>query len=159
MHPIQFECQETIARSAREICTDIADLTRWPEFRGYMILPGIESATYEKHTEDMVGSRIRVRNTDGSGHVEEIREWRPGEAIVMTLAEFTPPLSRLADHFVESWHFATIDNATLVTRHFQLFPKNATMRPLLWLISLFFKRAIAQHLAEMRQEVARDKSL
>lgn len=156
MRPIQFTCQTTIARSAYDICNEVADLTRWPEFRGYLILPGIESATYEERTDTMVGSRIRVRNTDGSGHVETIREWQPGESIVMTLAEFTPPLNRLADHFVELWRFENAGNGTYVTRSFQLFPKRAATRPFLWLISLFFRRAIARHLADMREESSRN---
>lgn len=100
----------------------------------------------------MLGSRIRVQNTDGSGHIEEIVEWRPGEKVSLKLHHFTPPLNRLASHFVEEWNFETAQQGTLVSRNFQLFAKQPVTRPLLWLISLLFKRAIVRHLTQMREE-------
>lgn len=69
----------------------------------------------------------------------------------MKLQAFTPPLSRLATHFIEEWRFEVGDGGTLVTRTFQLFAASAWTRPFLWMISLFFRRAIAQHLAEMAE--------
>jgi hypothetical protein len=45
----------------------------------------------------MIGSRIRVRNTDGSQHVEEILKWVPNKELILKLQEFTPPLSYLGD--------------------------------------------------------------
>ena len=149
MRPITFERRQTIHRPAIEISAEIADLTRWPEFNGYAFLPGIESAEYENRTNDMVGSHIRVHNRDGSSHVEEICEWDAGKRIVMKLHAFTPPLNRLSTHFIEEWHFEGKDNATLVTRKFQMFPRQPIARPLLWLISLLFRRAITLHLSEM----------
>ena len=44
----------------------------------------------------MVGTRIRVTNTDGSTHVEEIVEWEPARRIRLRIGGFSPPLSRLA---------------------------------------------------------------
>lgn len=147
--PITFQCTQTIARPATAIAAEIADTARWREFRGYGILPGIDSAEYETQTADMVGSRIHVRNTDGSEHVEEIYRWVPGEEIAMKLHEFTPPLGRLATHFTEEWRFQVENGATRVTRKFEMFPTRSTTRPAVWFISLFFRRAIARHLAEM----------
>lgn len=149
MRPITFERSRTIRKSATEISSEIADVARWREFRGYGILPGIESAEYEERTDEMVGLRVHVRNTDGSEHIEEIREWDPGRRIVIELGGFTPPLSRLSTHFVEEWVFEEEGNGTLVTRKLQMFPTRPRARPLLWLISLFFRRAIALHLADM----------
>ena len=100
----------------------------------------------------MVGSRIRVQNTDGSTHVEEITAWEPGVQVAMRLGEFTPPLCHLAHHFTEEWRFAGDNGATQVTRTFALFPKHAVTRPLLWLIAQLFQRAIARQLAGMAQE-------
>lgn len=160
MRPITFERRQTIPKSAVAICSEIADLSRWSEFNGYAILPGIESAEYEHRTDEVVGSRIRVRNRDGSTHAEEICEWNPGERIVMKLHSFTPPLNRLATHFIEEWRFEATGNATLVTRKFQIFPIYPMARPLLWLISLFFRRAITLHLARMAaQEPGQSKRL
>jgi hypothetical protein len=139
-------------QSAETIAANIADVSRWSEFKGYKILPGIASAVYEKRTDDMVGSRLRVRNTDGSTHVEEIVIWDLPDQIVMRIGDFSPPLNRLASHFIEEWRFSAEDNVTMTTRSFQLYPKNVLTRPLLRLIGWFFKRAIAVHLAEMRRE-------
>lgn len=149
MRPIRFACSQLIAQSAPAICAAIADVARWREFKGYGLLPGIADATYEQRTETMIGSRVRVRNSDGSGHVEEFYAWEPTKQVAMKFDRFTPPLCHLATHFTEEWLFETRTNATLVTRKFQLFPKHAVARPLLWLIALVFRQAIARHLADM----------
>ena len=99
----------------------------------------------------IVGSRIRVINTDGSTHVEEIVQWQP-ERIEMHMKEFSTPLSRLASGIEETWDFKRIDNTTRVTRSFKLHAKSALTRPVLWLISILLKKAIARHLRQMRQE-------
>ena len=151
MRPIVFQCRQLIPRSTADICAEVADLDRWRTFDGYGILPGIASAVYESRAETMVGSRIRVHNRDGSNHVEEIYRWVPGQAIAMKFSDFSPPLSHLATHFTEEWHFEAQESATLVTRTFHLFPTRSTTRPVLWLISLLFRRAIARHLAEIAQ--------
>ncbi len=149
MKPVTFQCSHLIPRSAAEICSAAADTDLWSSFKGYGILPGIEKASYDKRTEDMLGSRIRVRSTDGSEYIEEIYKWVPGKEIGMRFCEFTPPLSNLASHFTEEWTLVEKNNATQVTRSFQMFPKQAAARPVLWLISLFFRRAIQLQLAQM----------
>ncbi len=152
MRPITFDRSRTITLSAGEICAQIADITRWREFNGYGILPGIASAEYETRTESMIGSRIRVRNTDGSEHIEEICDWESPRRIVIKLHAFSPPLSHLSTHFLEEWRFQQHDNTTLVIREFRLFPRSLLARPLLWLISLFFRRAITLHLDKMSNQ-------
>ena len=151
LRPITFECTQIIPKAPIEIASEIADTSRWGEFRGYGVLPGIESAEYEKRTSDMIGSRIRVRNTDGSEHVEEILKWVPNKELILKLQEFTPPLSYLATHFLEEWSFRTeADTTTLVTRRFQLFPSGRATRPFVWLVSLLVRRAIAASLPNCR---------
>mgnify|MGYP001254184888 CR=1 FL=1 len=149
MQPIVFECHQFIPASAAEIAATIADTEQWKSFGGYGFLPGIASAVYEKRTDDMIGSRIRVQNTDGSSHVEEIYAWNEGEKVAMKMHEFTPPLSRMAGYFTEEWTFVPQGSGTLVTRHFELYARHWGTRPFLWLISLLFRRAIARNLAEM----------
>lgn len=149
MQPIRFMCSATIDKNAAAISAEIADVTRWREFTGYGPLPGITCAEYERHTANMVGSRIRVQNTDGSTHVEEITVWEPGVQVAMRLGEFTPPLCYLATHFTEEWSFADDHGVTRVTHSFALFPKYTVTRPLLWLIAQLFQRAIARHLTNM----------
>ena len=152
MKPIEFTLTQQIGQSAPTICDNIADMSRWPEFTGYGILPGIQSAEYENRTSNMVGSRIKVINTDGSSHIEEILAWHPGQSVVMKLHNFSPPLSHLADHFLEEWRFVEHSGQTLATRSFKLYPKNILTRPLIWLISIPFKQAIAAHLALMAKQ-------
>lgn len=149
MQPITFACSRFIPHSAAEICAAIADASRWSEFKGYGPLPGIDNAEYAGRTDNMVGSQIRVRNRDGSEHIEEIIVWEPGSRVIMQLHGFTPPLSRLATHFIEEWDFAVQDKGTLVTRRFQMFGRQPLGRPILWLISLLFRQAVRQHLSDM----------
>ncbi len=150
MRPIRFSCIETLGLLPADLAGRILDLSNWTDFKGYAVLPGIRAAEYEVRTPGVVGSRIRVTNTDGSSHVEEIVEWQPDVSLRLQMKDFSPPLSRLATEFVESWVFQRIDNTTRVTRTFEMHPTSGFTRPVLWLISLVLKRAIARHLREMR---------
>jgi len=150
MKPIGFYCEETLAFPPYVIAQQILDIANWTEFKGYGMLPGIERAEFEVRTPGIVGSKIRVTNTDGSRHLEEIVEWQPERGLKILMTEFSNPLGRLATHFEETWDFKRIGNQTRVTRSFQLHAKTAWSRPLLWLISLVLKKAIARHLHQMR---------
>jgi hypothetical protein len=150
MKPITFTCEETLSLAPEDIARQIIDLTKWPAFHGYGPIPGIKVAELDVQTPGIVGSRIRVTNLDGSSHVEEIVEWQPDQRIRLQMKEFSPPLSRLATGFEETWEFKGTGNETHVTRSFRLHAKSASARLLLWVISFFLKRAIAQHLREMR---------
>ena len=150
LNPITFRCTATLSLPPGEIAERILDLANWTDFRGYGPLPGIKAAEFEVRTPGIVGSRIRVTNTDGSSHVEEIVEWQPDQRLRLHMQDFSAPLSRLATGFEETWEFERIDDATRVTRSFQLHPRSAVARPFLWLISFLLKRAIARHLRQMR---------
>ena len=100
MRPISFACTDTLALSPADIAGRILDLANWTEFTGYAVLPGIRAAEFEVRTPGVVGSRIRVTNTDGSKHVEEIVEWQPEKSLRLHMNEFSAPLSRLA---TSSW--------------------------------------------------------
>lgn len=150
MRPIRFSCADTLALAPADIAGRILDLANWTDFTGYAVLPGVEAAVYEVRTPGVVGSRIRVTNTDGSSHVEEIVGWQPDHSLRLWMKEFSPPLSRLATQFEESWAFERVGTATRVTRTFELRPRSALARPVLWLISLLLRRAIARHLRQMR---------
>ncbi|WP_437191334.1 hypothetical protein [Planctomicrobium sp. SH527] len=77
MKPITFTCQATLPQLPEEIARQILDLSKWPEFDGYSPLPGIKVAEFKAKTAEVVGTRIRVTNRDGSTHVEEVVEWEP----------------------------------------------------------------------------------
>jgi hypothetical protein len=149
MKPITFSCEERVRLAPADIARRILDVARWPEFTGYGVIPGIKTAEFEVLTPGIVGSRIRVTNTDGSSHVEEIVEWQPDHGLRMRMQDFSAPLSRLAIRFEETWWFNRTDQTTRVTRCFEMHARSAVARPLLWLISVLFKRAIARSLRQM----------
>ena len=97
-------------------------------------------------------SLLRVTNRDGSTHVEEIVQWEPARRLRLHMSEFSPPVSRLATAFDETWRFEPDGDRTHIVRSIEMHPKSALTRPLLWLISLLLKWAIARHLEQMRQE-------
>ena len=149
MQPVSFEQSKSIKKTPAEICAGIADVAGWNDFDGWLFLPGIEKAEYETRTREMTGSLISVKNRDGSTHKEEILAWNPPENVIIKLYDFSPPLNRLATHFIEEWRFKEEGKSTCVSRKFDLFPKNAPARTLLWLISLFLRKAVAVHLDEI----------
>jgi hypothetical protein len=150
MKPITFTCTEALSLPPEDIARQIFDLTKWPDFHGYGPIPGIKVARFEVQTPGIVGSRIRVTNLDGSSHLEEIIEWQPDHRIRLEMKEFSPPLSRLATGFEETWEFKRTGNETYVTRSFHVYAKSVLARLPLRVISFFLKRAIARHLREMR---------
>ena len=118
--PISFSCRATLDRSPTEIADQILDTDNWSGFDGYGPLPGIERAAFEVRTPAVVGSRIRVRNSDRSRHVEEILVWEPERRLRLRLQEFSRPMSRLADSIDETWHFERTGDSTRVTRTLEL---------------------------------------
>lgn len=149
MKPITFECSIETKKSANKICTNMADVTLWKDFNGYAMLPGIDEAVYELKTENMLGSIINVKNSDGSKHDETITKWNHGVQVEMLMNGFSAPLSKLSTHFVEEWSFNTIHDSTIVKRQFKLYAKSTFTKPFLWLISLLFRQAIKKHLKEI----------
>jgi len=151
VEPIGFTCSEVLPLSSREICAEIARVEGWSGFAGYGIVPGIAHAEYETRTAGVTGSRIRVRNRDGSRHVEEVLEWDPDRRVVMRIAEFSPPLDRVCERFVETWTFEPREGGTLAHRAFALYPRSRPARLLLRGVSFFLRRAIERHLAQMKR--------
>lgn len=148
--PIQFVCQEVLPGPPDEIVNQMLDLQNWSNFQGYGPLPGIKSAEFEVKNPVILGTRIRVVNRDGSSHVETITGWQPGKRLEMTMNEFTPPLSKMATHFLEIWNFLPADQGTEVTRRFELYPKTTMTSWSLWMISFLLKQAIKRHLQQLK---------
>jgi hypothetical protein len=151
LKPITFACEETLGMLPEQIAQQILDISRWSSFQGYAVLPGIRTAEFEVKTPEIIGSRIRVTSTDGSSHAEEIVEWEPDRRVKLHMREFSPPLSRLSSGFIETWEFSRIGRDTQVVRSFELHAASRVTRPLLWLISILLRRAIARHLRKMRE--------
>lgn len=150
MKPIVFSCTEILPFTPEEVVRQILDVSNWPKFHGYGPIPGIQVAEYEIRTPEIVGSRIRVVNRDGSKHVEEIVSWVANQSLQLHMKEFSPPLSRLATRIQETWEFEPQGSQTKVTRSFELQHKSALARPILWAISFLLKKAVARNLQEMR---------
>src|SRR5262249_17004131 len=129
MKPIRFSCRETLQLAPEVIAQKMLEVANWAEFQGYGFLPGIKTAEFGLRTPQIVGSRIRVINTDGSSHVEQIVEWQPDRRLVLHFQEFSPPVSRLASAFDEIWDFERRGNVTNVTRSFELHPKSTAAWP------------------------------
>jgi hypothetical protein len=150
VNPIIFSCEATLAEPPERIAEHILDLGLWPGFEGYGPLPGIKVARFEARTSEVVGTRIRVIDTGGSSHVEEVVEWEPDRLIRLRMGEFSPPLSRLATHFDETFMFEQTGGRTRVVRRFELYPRSTATRPLLWLVSSLLKRAVTRHLRRIK---------
>lgn len=151
MKPITFNCHETLPLAPESVAQQILDVANWPDFRGYGPIPGIKSAEFETRTPNVVGSRIRVTNLNGSTHVEEIVVWQPSLRLQLQMKDFSKPLSGLASGFVETWDFEQFGHETRAVRSFELNAKSMLMKPVLWFISFFLKLAIARHLSEIKQ--------
>lgn len=151
MEPTTFRCRLSTARPAIELTDELLDVSRWSDFTGYGPLPGIDKAQYEVRTAEIVGSRIRVSNSDGSCHVEEIIEWESGRYAKLRLRDFDPPVSCIASHFDETWSFEENADTTLVRRCFEMYPTSRLTRPLLWFIGFFMKKAVQRHLRRLTQ--------
>lgn len=150
MNPIHFTCAASLPNSPAQIAQKILDVENWTDFTGYGPLPGIKCAEFEERTAEIVGSRIRVRNTDGSEHVEEIIEWQPENGTIrMELKNFPAPLSRLASGFEEAWSLSWDGTATAIERHFTLHPHSIATKLPLWLISRLLRKAVNRHLKKM----------
>ena len=149
MRPVRFSTTAVLPITPQELADQILDVSNWKDFRGYGPLPGIRSADFLVRTDEVVGSRIQVTNTDGSSHVEEIVEWNPEQCIRFLFSEFTSPLSTLATSFDEYWELNRDGDETHVVRSFQMHPRSALTKPVLWLISFPLKQAIEQHLRQL----------
>ena len=145
MRPIEIRVTGRTTRSSAEICEEFLDLDRWPAFQGYLLIPGIVSAHFEKQTPAVVGSKIRVHNKDGSSHVEEIIEWDTTSRVAFRFQEFGKPLRFMASHFIETWTFSASAGGTQVIRQMAMYPTGILGRTLLLPISKMMKKAFEEN--------------
>jgi len=152
MKPIEIKIQAHTPKTSQEICSEFLDTERWSQFKGYFILPGIKNARFEVKTPALVGSRIRVQNTDGSTHVEEIIEWDDTRKIALKFQEFDSPLKHLATHFIEQWSFTPSEHGTEVVRAMTLAPRGLFGWMMLAPISRLMKKAFEKNLSQISSE-------
>jgi len=149
--PIRFELVAELPQSPQEIAALILDLDQWPNFEGWGPLPGIRRAAFEHRAERIVGSRIRCENTDNSAHTEHILVWDPARELRLRLDTFSRPLSLLASYFEEAWLFepGRPGQPTRAKRTFELHPRSAVTRPLVWVIGRLLRKAIQAQLKQL----------
>lgn len=148
MKPIEVKITGHVQKSPQEICAAILDTQRWPEFTGYSILPGIESAYFEVKTPEVVGSKIRVRNTDGSSHMEEIMEWDATSKVMLKFQDFSPPLRYLVAHFIKTWELHGTVGGADISRSMAMYPKSRLASFVLIPISRLMKKAFEKNLVQ-----------
>ncbi len=155
MNPIEFKVEKTIKNSPKAVCENILDVETWSSFDGHGLIPGIEKAFYEKRTGELVGSIIRVKNSDGTEHLEEIIEWEKNRKLVMKIYNFPTALSYMATHFIEDWDFKQLsENETLLIRKLKLYPVSFLTKPLLGQISGLMEKAMKKQLGEMAENLS-----
>ena len=154
MQPIIISISAKSSQTPAEICAFFLDTKRWSEFKGSAFLPGIRAASFENQTPGLVGSRIRVHNTDGSSHVEEILEWDPEHRIMLRFQEFSLPLSRLATHFIETWEFNRSGRITHMRRSMAFYPQGLASWLLLLPIAGLMKKAFLNNAQQYDNEKA-----
>ncbi len=144
MKPITIQVQGVTKQSTEEICSTLLNLERWPEFEGYSILPGIERAEFETQIPNVVGTRIKVHNKDGSSHVEEIIEWDTSCWVVLKFQDFSPPIKNFATHFIEVWDLKKNNSEVEFRRSMDMHPKGLIGWLVLMPISRLMKKAFEQ---------------
>jgi len=152
MSPIKIEVNNFVNLSPVDICSRILDTNEWKNFEGYFFLPGIEKAEFEKRTDSLVGSRIKVTNKDGSTHIEEIIEWDENRKVAFRFQEFDSQLKKFTSHFIEEWYFTLSGSGTAISRIMIMYPKNNYGSILLKLISILMKKALKKNLEQLKQD-------
>lgn len=134
----------------------IVDLRQWPSFRGFGPVPGIAEASLAGEGALRVGSRIRVRNTDGSVHHEVVTQFVPGRRYAVRM-EVARPASFVLAAIEEQVDLQAVGDGAEMVRRFELRPRWWLTWPLAWLIChLFLKRAVIAHNDAMNAALATD---
>lgn len=152
MPPITISLVAQVRSTPQAMCAAFLDLNRWPEFKGYALLPGIRAAHFQTRTPNLVGSRIQVHNTDGSSHLEEIIAWDEATGLAVKFHSFSPPVQHLATHFIETWALRRVGDQTEATRTLTMYPKNWLGWLVLLPMSQLMRQAFARQLAEQNPE-------
>lgn len=149
MPGIRLIVEATLPYPPRALTARMLDVEQWREFRGYGPIPGIRSAVFELRTPQVVGSRIRVVNRDGSRHVEQVETWDPDRRVVMRFGEFSAPLRWLARAMLDTWDFTPAGPGCRGRREMLMEARSFVAYPCVWVISWWLKAALRRHLHEL----------
>ena len=126
------------------------NLENWVSFKGYGIIPGIQSAHFINKNEKILGSVIQVKNLDGSTHKEEIIGYQKDKYLQIKMHDFSFPLSRFSESFFEEWDFENKGKYFFVTRKFTLNEKGFFSGIFLKLIGIFLKKEVERHILPLK---------
>ena len=99
-----------------------------------------------------MGSIIKVINSDGSRHIEEIIHWDVDKKIEIQFYDFHSPLQYFASHFIETWEFNKVGDVTDMTRTMTMYPKGLLGWIFLKPLSLLMKKSFENNLIHLNQE-------
>lgn len=142
---IEFAIVVETRLSPNEVFDEFFRVENWKSFKGYGPIPGIREAKMVNATSSKIGTKFKVRNTDGSSHEETVMEFEANKTLVMKMHAFSAPLNKLASHFIEKWRIQIQAEKTYIERSFELYPKNLIGNIALRIISLFLKHAVKIH--------------
>lgn len=132
-----------IPASPAQVFAGILNLSLWPLFSGYGPLPGIVEASCEG--EIRLGSRIRVRNTDGSVHHEVVEVFEPGKRYCIRM-ELAPPVSYVMAGIVEQVDLEAVGEGTRMRRTFIVTARSWFSAPVAWFFGgVLLPRAVEVH--------------
>ena len=95
--------------------------------------------------EVRLGSRIRVRNTDGSVHHEVVEAFEPGRRYVIRM-ELAPPVSYVMAAIHETVELEPADGGTRMRRTFVVTPRAWFTAPIAWFFGgVLLPRAVERH--------------
>lgn len=139
-----FQTLSTTPLTPEQAFAYIVTLANWTSFTGYGPLPGIVEATAPGGTLSL-GTRVRVRNTDGSVHHEVVVVFEPGQRYAVRM-ELSPPASWLMRHIDEEVVLSATPEGTTIRRRFDVVPRSILTAPLVAIIALVFLRtAVRRH--------------
>ena len=149
---LKFTVHASTRLSPDQLVDEIFKIDNWSGFTGWGPLPGIERVELLELTRAKIGTRFGVTNTDESTHEETVVEYVPQQRLVMRIENFSAPLGKIADHFVETWRFDAHAGHTTIERTFDLIPKGAGGTVLLWLIGFGLQKAVQAHTNALAQQ-------
>ena len=141
---VSFVTESVVHSSPARTFALICDVSRWSLFRGLGPIPGIAEASLPCDGPMGLGTRVRVRNTDGSIHHERVVRFDPGRLYEVHM-ELSPPGSWVMHSIEETVELSPWSGGTRMVRRFTLNPRSFLTAPLVLLLRSLLQRAVEDH--------------
>lgn len=124
-------------------------------FAGGGIVPGIAEVRFDHGGFRKVGSKARVRNTDGSTHREEIRRVDRPRGYAVRIDRLSSPFRFLVRHVDEVWTLSPNGTGTSIDRAFVFTLRSALSLPVAAPLGhVLFRHAMRRHHDALRRWAA-----